>query len=81
MNIKLKVNKKEEATIKEIMEEVGIKTERELLNHALTAFGWIITERKKGNVVASVDEENKKYKELIMACFATEHEAPKKGQV
>lgn len=72
MNVKFKVNKKEGTAIKEMMREVGLKTERELLNHALTAFGWIIIERKKGNVIASVDEKNKAYKELMMDCFTTE---------
>ena len=74
MNVKFKVNKEEVAAIKEMMKEVGLKTERELLNHAITAFGWIISEKKKGHVIASVDEKNNVYKELIMTCFTAEPE-------
>ena len=78
MNVKFKVNKEEGVTIREMMEEVSIKTERELLNCALTAFKWMISERKKGNVIASIDE-NSVYKELIMTCFAGEPETLKEN--
>ena len=49
-----------------LMEVCGITTQKDLLNSALTFFEWAVEERKRGRIIASVDEENMKYKELAM---------------
>jgi hypothetical protein len=54
-----------------LMKESGIKTKKELLNNALTFLEWAINERKDGKIIASVDEREKKLKELIMPLFAS----------
>jgi hypothetical protein len=53
-----------------LMEECGIETKKELFNTALTLLRWTISERKKGRIIAAVDEQNMKYKELDIPAFA-----------
>ncbi|HZR03695.1 MAG TPA: hypothetical protein VFA81_11040 [Burkholderiales bacterium] len=62
-----------EARVKQLealMHECGMDTKKELFNTALTLFEWVIGERKKGRIIASVDEENSRYKELDIPAFA-----------
>lgn len=48
----------------------GISCRKDLLNNALTLLEWATKEREKGRSIASVDEPNKFYKELVMPCLA-----------
>ena len=54
-----------------LMETSGIRTKKELFNSALTLFGWALYERKAGRVIASMDEEEGKYKELLMPALGS----------
>jgi hypothetical protein len=42
----------------------GLKTRTELINYSLTLFEWSIKERLRGRIIASVDEQNERYKEV-----------------
>jgi hypothetical protein len=42
----------------------GLKTRTELINYSLTLFEWSIKERLGGRIIASVDEQNERYKEV-----------------
>jgi hypothetical protein len=53
-----------------LMREAQISTRKDLFNNALTLFEWALQERKTGRTIASVDEHNKKYKELVMPALA-----------
>jgi hypothetical protein len=52
-----------------LMAEVGIDTKKELLNYAITFLEWAIEERKKGNIITSLNEREKTYRELFMPIF------------
>jgi hypothetical protein len=52
--------------LESLMGEVDISTKRELFNLALTLFKWTVNEVKKGRIIASVSEEGKTYKELVI---------------
>lgn len=39
---------------------------RELFDNALTVLDWCVQQRQQGRIVASLDESEKNYKELIM---------------
>ena len=52
--------------LRALMEQCGISTQRDLLNNALALFAWAVNERSTGRIIASVDEENMKFKELTM---------------
>ena len=50
----------------ELLERTGLKTRVNLFNHALTLFEWAVRERESGRIIASMDEETGRYKELEM---------------
>jgi hypothetical protein len=57
--------------LESLMEEAGIKTKKELLNNALTLLEWAINEVRRGHVIASIDEADKRYKEITMPIFGS----------
>ena len=52
--------------IEELMEKRGIKTKKEFFNVALTLLEWAIDEKENGHAIASVDEEENRYKEVVI---------------
>jgi len=53
-----------------LMSECGVRTKKDLLNNALTLLEWAINEKKTGSAIASIDEKEKKYKEITMPIFS-----------
>lgn len=66
MRIQLEMNDERVREIEKLMDERGIKTKKDLFNNALSLFEWALTEIKSGKIIASVDEKQDKYKQLIM---------------
>lgn len=68
MNIRWQIDVPEERDreIEDLMKECGISTKKELFNNAVTLLKWAIEEKRKGRIIASVEEEGKKYRELQM---------------
>jgi hypothetical protein len=62
-----------------LMREANIATRKDLFNNALTLFEWAVQETQSGRTIASVDEENKKYKELVMPSLMAVAAQPKNG--
>ena len=56
--------------LEKLMKKAGILTKKELLNNALSLFEWVVQERERGHTIASVDEEEKRYRELVMPVFS-----------
>lgn len=52
--------------LKALMERTGVKTQKDFINNALTLLEWVIKEKEAGRKIASVDEEHKSYRELVM---------------
>lgn len=52
--------------IRTLMSDVGIESNKDLFDNALTLFEWAVDEVKKGNTVASIDESKNLYRELQM---------------
>lgn len=67
--------------LKELMEDTGISTRRELFNNALTLFEWAIKQRRLGHVIGSLDEDNNQYRELQMPVLSHVHRLAKKKSV
>lgn len=57
--------------LEEMMRIGGVQTRKDLFNNALTLLQWAIREKLSGKIIASVDEENKRYKELLMPILNT----------
>ena len=54
------------AEIDRLMKMAGVRTRKEFFNAALTFLRWAMLERRQGRVIASVDENQRVYKELEM---------------
>lgn len=52
--------------LEELMRVCDIATKKELFNNALTLFEWAVREVRKGNSIASVNEEEERYRHLEM---------------
>jgi hypothetical protein len=50
----------------EIMADSSITTRKELINNALTLFEWAVNEVKRGHIIASIDEDDGRYREITM---------------
>lgn len=72
MNVRIQFDVPEEKVerLEELMKEAGIGTKKDLLNNALTLFEWAVKEKKANRIIASIDEINQKFKELIMPSLA-----------
>ena len=49
-----------------LMKETGVATRKDFINQALSLLLWAIKEKKEGRIIASVDEANKHYREVVM---------------
>ena len=66
MRIQLELPETQVAELKQLMEEAGIDTYKDLFNNSLTMFEWALNEVKNGKILASVDEKSEKYRVLVM---------------
>ncbi len=68
MRIQIELNDRGEQIISEIKQAVGNLTmsHRELFDNAITFLQWGIQQRQQGRIIASLNETDKNYKELIM---------------
>jgi hypothetical protein len=66
MRLQLDLSEAKVRDLDRIMEECNISTRKELFNNALTLLEWAVGERKRGNTIASVNEERKTFRELQM---------------
>ncbi len=73
------LSKKENKVLKDLMQKAGIKTKRDLFNNALTLFEWAIQEIENGQIIVSMDEDTREYKQLIMPVFRNVFSNKKEG--
>ena len=72
MNIRIQFELPEDKVkdLEKLMKEADINTRKDLFNNALTLLEWAIKEKKTGRIIASIDEQKHRYKELIMPALA-----------
>lgn len=51
--------------LKQLLEESGTETMKDLINNALTILEWTIQETKSGNEIAAVNESDQTYRVLV----------------
>jgi hypothetical protein len=51
--------------LKQLLDEAGGGTMKDLINNALTLLEWSITETKKGNEIAAVNEQDQTFRVLV----------------
>jgi hypothetical protein len=66
LRIQLDVSPTKLAEIEALMHDCGLTKKNELINNALTLLKWAVTAVKSGRTIASVDEKNRKYRDLEM---------------
>ncbi len=49
-----------------LMSDLGIGTRKDLFNNALSLLAWAAKEKKKGNIIISLNEDTDVQKELVM---------------
>jgi hypothetical protein len=49
-----------------LMHKCDINTYKDLFNNAMTLLEWAVRQREEGRMVASVDEQNMRFRELSM---------------
>lgn len=76
--VQFELSREKNEELEALMKRTGIRTKKDLINNALTIFEWAVNERARGRIIASVDEEEKKYKEILMPVL--EHVARKKKE-
>jgi len=52
--------------IEALMEESGMSTKKQYVEYAFTLLGWALDQARRGRLIASVDEETERYRELSM---------------
>ena len=63
--------------LEQLARESGV-TKKDIINNALTLLEWAIDEVKEGRVIASIDSQENRYKELVLPLlrdFAAKREA------
>jgi len=66
MRIQLELPEQNVNELKALMAEAHINTYKELFSNALTLLRWTVQEVKNDRIIASVNEQEMKYKELAM---------------
>lgn len=67
----LELTSERSTDIKRVMQETGIRTQAEFVNTAVAVFLWAVEQKKAGRYIASVDPEQKGYKELVVPALET----------
>lgn len=57
--------------VDQMSELTGVKTRREFVDQAIVFFAWAISERQKGRLIGSIDEDSGGYREVVLPAFAS----------
>ncbi len=71
MRIQIEISKEHAEELKVLMQKAGLNTYKDLFENSLALFDWAIQEVQSGRTIASVNEEENKYKEVTMPALRT----------
>jgi len=66
LRVQLDLPERQVAELDGLMKETGVATRKDFFNQALSLLIWAIKEKREGRIIASVDEEHKHYREVVM---------------
>lgn len=66
MRIQLELPEEDVKELKQLMNDAHIDTYKDLFANALTLLYWVVKEVQAGRTIASINEQDDKYKELAM---------------
>ena len=55
--------------IENLVEEAGLPTKKDFFTNAVTLMTWAMREVRAGRIIASVDEQNNRDKEIVLPAF------------
>lgn len=64
MGLKILINPSKARLLEEFRRELGVNSDAEVVNHALTILQWILKHRRNGLTIAAVDEKSRKLIEM-----------------
>lgn len=70
MGLKIVVNPSKAQLFQDFKRELGVNSDAEVVNHALSVLQWILKHRRQGLVIAAVDKENRNLIELQLGSTA-----------
>lgn len=57
--------------IDDLIEECGFASKKDFFNNAITLLKWTVKHARNGNAIASIDADEKRYRELQMPFLET----------
>jgi hypothetical protein len=66
MRIELAFDSEGVELLEELKSLTGLSGQKEFFNNTVTLFDWAVLQRMLGRIVASMDEQKKDYRELVM---------------
>ena len=66
VRIQFEVGDQQLREIENLLETTGFRTKKDLMNNALSLFAWAVGEKKAGLKIASIDEQNRIFREVII---------------
>jgi hypothetical protein len=66
MRIQIEIDEKGAEFLQTLRKLTGVQTHKELFNNAITILNWAVQQKRAGRTVASLNEQDKNYKELSM---------------
>lgn len=64
MRLQFEMTDNQVAELDRLTEELQLKTRKDMLDTAVTLLKWAIRERKRGRIIASLDEQQERYAEV-----------------
>lgn len=62
----LEISEESLEEIEALVAKTGTSTKKEFINYAITLLKWAIKQSESGNIIASINEKEGRYKELEM---------------
>jgi hypothetical protein len=64
--IQFEVNEDRVEDIEELKHKLDLRTKTDLMNNALALLSWAVKQKEEGRKIASIDEQENSYRELVM---------------
>ena len=71
VRIQIDLDEKRVKELEELMDVCGLSTKKELFNNALTLFEWAVESVRQGRTIASLNEEEQKFREMETPALRT----------
>jgi len=78
MRVNFEIDENKLKALNNTMEIVGVKSRKEFFNQAISLLTWAIKEKQKGNIIASINDDNHHIREINMPLLDDVQEVKRK---